>query len=125
VTGRPDVFRRKASEGVTPEKKPQPRAHDTLCDVFKRDARCGNARGEEKTRTHDATASNGGQAFSGLPNNLVVSHILRSEYFDDPADLARLPAVSSAMRDTMAEMGLRFEELDELRAVELGCVTAV
>ncbi|MDB9924766.1 hypothetical protein OAD67_00745 [bacterium] len=29
-----------------------------------------------------------GEAFPGLPNHLVVAHILRSAYFDDPADLA-------------------------------------
>ena len=56
---------------------------------------------------------------------MVVTHIFRSEYFDDPADLARLKAVSRAMRDAVVATGLRFEELDELRAVELGCVTAV
>ena len=66
-----------------------------------------------------------GEAIPGLPNHLVVAHILRSEYFDDPADLARLPAVSSAMRDTMAVIGLRLEELTEFRAVELTCLSAV
>ena len=42
-------------------------------------------------------------AIPGLPDHLVDSHMLRSEYFDDPADLARLPAVSRAMRDAVAE----------------------
>ena len=46
-------------------------------------------------------------------------------YFDDPADLARLPAVSSAMRDTMAGAGLAFEELNEEDAAYLGCLSAV
>jgi hypothetical protein len=41
----------------------------------------------------------------GLPDHLVVAHILRSEYFDDRADLARLPAVSRAMRDAVAATG--------------------
>ena len=107
--------RREASGANTansgePEAIPRSRARKK-----KRDRRCAIF----------ANAINAGEAIPGLPNHLVVAHILRSEYFDDPADLARLPAVSSAMRDTMAEMGLRFEELDELRAVELGCVTAV
>ena len=53
------------------------------------------------------------EAIPGLPNYLVVTHINRSEYSDDPADLARLPAVSRAMRDTMVGTGLRFEELKE------------
>ena len=64
-------------------------------------------------------------AIPGLPDHLVVTHILRSENFDDPADLARLPAVSRAMRDAMAETGLQFEELDEKRAAELGCLSAL
>tara|TARA_B110000977_G_scaffold72114_2_gene97677 strand:- start:1935 stop:2267 length:333 start_codon:yes stop_codon:yes gene_type:complete len=51
------------------------------------------------------------QAIPGLPDHLVVAHILRSEYFGDPADLARLPAVSRAMRDAMAGTGLRFREI--------------
>ena len=64
-------------------------------------------------------------AIPALPDHLVVAHILRSEYFDDPADLARLPAVGSAMRDTVAEKGLEFEELDEDEAVLLACLSAV
>ena len=80
------------------------------------------ARKEKRERGRDA---NVGEAFPRLPNHLVVTHILRSEYFDDDADLARLPAVSRAMRDLVAETGLRFKELDEKRAVELGCVSAV
>ena len=65
------------------------------------------------------------EAIPRLPDPLVVTHILRSEYFDDPADLARLPAVSRAMREAVAATGLRFKELDEKRAVNLGCVSAV
>ena len=42
------------------------------------------------------------EVIPGLPDHLVVEHIFRSEYFDDPADLARLPAVSRAMRDAVA-----------------------
>ena len=79
----------------------------------------------ERRDANAANAANAGEAFPRLPNHLVATHILRSEYFDDDADLARLPAVSRAMRDLVAETGLRFKELDEKRAVELGCVTAV
>ena len=79
------------------------------------------ARKEKRERRRDANA---GDAFTRLPNHLVATHILRSEYFDDPADLARLPAVSRAMRDAVAETGLRFAELDEMRAMELGCLSA-
>ena len=83
---------------------------------------------EKKSERRDANAANTaivGEAFPRLPNHLVVTHILRSEHFDDDADLARLPAVSRAMRDLVAETGLRFEELDEKRAVDLGCLSAV
>jgi hypothetical protein len=31
-------------------------------------------------------------AIPGLLDDIVIAHVLRSEYFDDPADLARLPA---------------------------------
>ena len=87
---------------------------------------CKKARArEKKSERRDANAANTGEAFPRLPDHLVVTHILRSEYFDDDADLARLPAVSRAMRDLVAETGLRFKELDEKRAVELGCVSAV
>ena len=73
-------------------------------------------RGQKRKRECDAQL---GEAIPRLPDALVVTHILRSEYFDDPADLARLPAVSRAMRDAVAATGLRFEELDEQRAVSL------
>ena len=72
-----------------------------------------------------ANTANAGEAIPGLLNDIVITHVLRSEHFDDPADLARLPAVSRAMRDAVAETGRRFEELDEMRAVELGCLSAV
>ena len=50
---------------------------------------------EKKSERRDANAANtaiAGEAFPRLPNHLVVTHILRSEHFDDDADLARLPA---------------------------------
>ena len=82
---------------------------------------CTCKRKREK-RERDANA---GEAITDLPNHLVVEHILKSEYFDDPADLARLPAVSRAMRDAVAATGLRFQELGEYRAAELGCFSAL
>ena len=69
--------------------------------------------------------ANGGEAIPGLLDDIVITHVLRSENFDDPADLARLPAVSRAMRDAVAATGLQFKELDEEGAVVLGCVSAV
>jgi len=69
--------------------------------------------------------ANAGVAIPRLPNHLVVAFILRSEHFNDPADLARLPAVSRAMRDAVTATGLQFQELDENEAVKLGCLSAV
>jgi hypothetical protein len=79
----------------------------------------------ERRDANAANAANAGEANPGLLNDIVVTHVLRSEYFDDPADLARLPAVSRAMRDAVAATGLTFEELDEDDAVDLGCLSAV
>jgi hypothetical protein len=63
-----------------------------------------NTRAQKRKRERN---TNAGDAIPGLLNDIVVAHVLRSEHFDDPADLARLPAVSHAMRDAMASMGLR------------------
>ena len=76
-------------------------------------------------RKRERRDANAGEAIPGLLNDIVVTHVLRSEHFDDPADLARLPAVSRVMRDAVAATGLRFEELGEIGAVELGCVSAL
>ena len=81
------------------------------------------ARKQKRERRRDANA---GEAIPGLPDHLVVEHVLRTEHFDDPADLARLPAVSRAMRGAVAATGLLwFEELDEHHAVELGCLSVL
>jgi hypothetical protein len=82
----------------------------------------------ERRERRDANAdnaANAGEALPRLPDHLVVTLILRSDYFDDPADLARLPAVSRAMRDAAAATGLRFEELGEYQALHLGCLSAL
>ena len=78
-----------------------------------------------KRKRERRDALNAGQAIPGLLNDIVVTHVLKSEHFDDPADLARLPAVSLAMRDAVAATGLTFEEFDENDAGELGCLSAV
>jgi hypothetical protein len=80
------------------------------------------ARKQKRERRRDANA---GEAIPRLPNHLVATHVLRSEYFDDPADLARLPALSRAMRDAVAATGLQFEELAEVDALKLGCLSAL
>jgi hypothetical protein len=78
-----------------------------------------------RKRKRERSDANAGEAIPGLLNDIVVTHVLRSAYFDDPADLARLPAVSRAMRDAVTATGLTFEELDEKRATRLGCVSAL
>ena len=60
------------------------------------------------------------RAFSTISSSLTFS-----VHFDDPADLARLSAVSREMRDAVAATGLEFEELDEEEALYLGCFSAV
>ena len=104
----------------------QRRAHDTL-QISSDAARTAMtaAIGGIATVTTPASLADAQDAIPGLLDDIVVTHVLRSDYFDDPADLARLPAVSRAMRDAVAATGLRFEELDEKEAVYLGCLSAV
>ena len=78
-----------------------------------------------KRECRDANTANAGEAIPGLLNDIVVAHVLRSENFDDPADLARLPAVCRAMCDAVAATGLTFEELGEDTSVDLGCFSAL
>ena len=58
------------------------------------------------------------EAFPGLPNHVVIQHILRSD--TDPIVLARLKAVNCAMRDAVEKTGLRVEEMTTDVAAELG-----
>ena len=80
---------------------------------------------KRKRECLDANTANAGEAIPGLLNDIVVAHVLRSENFDDPADLARLPAVCRAMCDAVAATGLTFEELGEDTSVDLGCFSAL
>ena len=72
-----------------------------------------------------ASLADAQDAIPGLLDDIVVTHVLRSEHFDDLADLARLPAVSRAMRDAVAATGLEFKEIDEDEAANIGCLSAV
>ena len=82
----------------------------------------GGANDQMASVAAPASLADAQQAIPRLPNHLVVTHILRSEFFDDPADLARLAAVSRAMRDVVAATGLRLRELElpQHRAAQLG-----
>ena len=79
----------------------------TAFTIPSRSTSCTN-KGNRATDTREPSPQ---RAIPGLPDHLVVTHIIRSEYFDDPADLARLPAMSRAMRDAVAVTGLEFDEL--------------
>ena len=76
----------------------------------------------KRKRERDANA---GEAIPGLLNDIVVTHVLRSEHFGDPAYLARLRVVSPAMRGAVRATGIRLKEVDEDDAVWLGCLSAV
>ena len=97
----------------------------TTSSAMSSNAAIGMETRARKNRRLDATAANAGDAIPGLLNDIVITHVLRSEHFDDPADLARLAAVSRAMRGAVAATGLTFEELDEGEAMELGCLSAL
>ena len=84
-----------------------------------------HASGDTATATTPASLAGAQEAIPGLLDDIVVTHVLRSEHFDDPADLGRLPAVSRAMRDAVAGTGLRFEELAEDDALDFGCLSAL
>ena len=67
---------------------------------------CGaETRTRKRARERD---TNPQEAFPGLPQDVVVTHILRSDI--DPIVLARLKAVSRAMRDAVERTGLRVVE---------------
>jgi len=65
------------------------------------------------------------EAIPDLPDHLVVTHVLRTEHFADPADLARLRVVSRAMRAAVAGTGRRLEELDPNTALKVGSFSAM
>ena len=61
-------------------------------------------------------------ALPGLPEH-VVCHLLGS--IEDPIDLARLKAVSHAMRDAVAATGREIPKLDSKTAVWKGCLSTL
>ena len=83
------------------------------------------ASGDIATVTTPTSLPDTQDVISGHLNDIVVTHILRSQYFDDPADLARLRPVSRAMREAVAATELRFMEQYDYYHVWLGCLSAV
>tara|TARA_B110000305_G_scaffold238781_1_gene304975 strand:+ start:561 stop:1121 length:561 start_codon:yes stop_codon:yes gene_type:complete len=65
-----------------------------------------------------AQQSDSQEALPGLPQDVVVTHILRSD--TDPIVLARLRAVSRAMRDAVDTTGLSVKEVSAEEASQLG-----
>ena len=80
---------------------------------------------KRKRECRDASAANAGEAILGLLNDIVITHVLRSENFNDPADVARLRAVSHAMNDAVTATGCQLNELSAHDAVRRGCLSAV
>ena len=77
-----------------------------------------NARVAHATDTYDSSTQ---EAFPGLPQEVVVTHFLRSD--TDPTVLARLRAVNRAMRDAVDAVdmkGLLVEELSAEEAAQCG-----
>ena len=76
----------------------------------------------------DATAAQKSavtQAIPGLLDDIVVTHVLRSTWLLDPADLARLSVVSRGMRHAVAATGRKVQEMDAYEAAGLGCLSAL
>jgi hypothetical protein len=78
--------------------------------------------GDISIDTHESSPQ---AAIPGLLNDIVATHILSTEYFDDPAELARLRVVSRAMRAAVTATGLAFEEMDLVAAMKYGCFSAM
>ena len=64
-------------------------------------------------------------AIPGLPNHLVVAHIVGSDTLNDPTDLARLTAVSRGMRAAVAATKRTIKESNEDEAVENGYLSTL
>jgi ankyrin repeat protein len=79
-------------------------------------------RARKRRRNFDAQA---GVVIPGLPFEVVVTHVLREENLPDPADLAVLRGASRGMRDAVDATGRRIEELGEVTAAALGCLTTL
>jgi len=68
--------------------------------------------------------SNARQPISSPPFD-VINLILNPENLPDAIDLARLRVVNRAMRDAMTATGRELKEMNELDAVNLGCLSTL
>jgi hypothetical protein len=62
----------------------------------------------DATAAHESAVT---QAIPGLPDDIVVTLVLRSTWLVDPADLARLSVVSRGMRHAVAATGRTIQEM--------------
>ena len=103
------------------EKSSQPRAQRTrhhLPPSAMSKKKSGAVRRSEKR----AAATN---PFTGLPLDVVLTHILRTDRLPDPIDLARLRAVCRGMRDAVAATGREIQEHDGASAAKAGCLSTM
>jgi hypothetical protein len=78
------------------------------------------ARTSKSTPETTAKQSDAQDVIPGLVNDVVTAHILSSDNLPEMLDLARLRAVSRAIRDAVDATGLEIKELSALKVVELG-----
>ena len=75
-----------------------------------------------RKRKRERRDANAGEAIPGLLNDIVITHVLRSEYFDDTTNIERFTVVSCAMRETRSGRGRRMEEIEEKSGVRIRCL---
>ena len=75
---------------------------------------------DDDTRMDTADARG---AFSSLSVDVVSTHILRSDFLPEPADLGRLRAVSSWLREAVDATGREIKKLSNADAKVLGYVS--
>ena len=90
------------------------RANTTRADKRERAALANDARQSEKQ-----------EAIPGLPQEVVITHILRSENLADPTDLARLRAVSRGMCEAVTATGREIKEMIQQEAAQHGCLSTL
>ena len=94
-----------------------PRAHDTRTTPRSDRNRPALTYRDNRTATNQPHA---GQAIPGLLNDIVTTFVFRSDFLPDTRDLARLRAVSCAMRDAVDATGRPVYELTPEEAVRRG-----
>ena len=99
-----------------------PRAHDTRTTPRSDRNRPALTYRDNMTATNQPHA---GQAIPGLLNDIVTTFVFRSDFLPDTRDLARLRAVSCAMRDAVDATGREVKELNALEAAEIGCISVL